>query len=705
MAAVPAAPTLVTVSPLGDTPLHFRSMTGSEEMSRPFEYVVDVLSKRPDLDLSLALGHPLTVAVQCSTGQCSTGPGTEPAAPRFFNGVISRFSQQGMYGNYHAYRAVLHPWLWFLNRFSDCRIFQNKSVPAIVNDILGKYPKIFGQYRISAALADELERRDRYPPREYTVQYRETDLNFVSRLLEEEGISYHFEHGLTSHKMVLTDSSQGRSPRAGYAAVSLRPGLGTGEIECLTSWHVSQELKTASYMLRDFDYLNPLQPVGVKRAATAAPGGRDARASNRQVVGELYDYPGGFATQGQGDHVVTTRLNEAQSFYEVVHASGNTRGPGVGNTFAVSDAPFSEPGLSHLVVGARYDLRGHDPESGGLDPGNDSFHCALTLVRSTEPFRPARQTPRPVVQGPQTAVVVGPRKDPDHQAEIWTDDLGRVLVRFHWERLGPDKPDDPSRAHDEDANDDRGQACWVRVASLWAGKQWGVQFTPRVGHEVMVEFLDGDPDRPIVTGRVYNNLNRPPYPNAKHTHSGIRTHSVPGGGAENFNEIRFEDKKGSEELFVQAEKRHTVVVKADRTLTVGGGETTDIKKLRTATVHEDDKLTIEGAHEMTVGKTCRLRSAGKFTLEQGGADSQNTITAERDTIAINAPAHLELSSEVEITLHVGASSITLKKDRIELKAAAVEITAETETAIAGGPASARLHGAIDLSGTTINMNV
>jgi len=722
-------PGFITVSSLHDEPLHFRSLTGSEEMSRPFEYVVDVLSKRSDLMLGDALGHQMTVTVQSSV---------EGGGERNFNGVIGRFSQVGMHGNHYLYRAVLHPWLWLLGRFSDCRIFQNKDVSTIVNDVFGKYQKAFGQLGIAAGFRDERESADRYPPREYTVQYRETDLTFVSRLLEEAGISYHFEHQAGAHTMVLTDSPRGRPSRTGYATVPLRPAVGTGEIECLTAWAVSQEMRTASCMLRDFDYMHPRDPVSARLSLTSAPDGQRGRA--RQVLGELYDYPGGFLTHARGDSVVRTRLNEEQSFYEMVHAAGNTRGPGVGNVFTLSEAPFSDGKAAHLVVGARYELRGHEPESGGDEAGNDSFQCGLTLLSSREPFCPPRRTPRPIVQGPQTAIVVGPQKDPDHEAELWTDDWGRVLVRFHWERLGADKPDDPSRARDEDAHDDTKHACWVRVASAWAGKQWGVQFTPRVGDEVVVEFLEGDPDRPIVTGRVYNNVNRPPYPNARNTQSGIKTHSTPGGGPDNFNELRFEDKRGSEELYVRAEKNHTVVVKADRTVTVGGNETTDVKLNRATTVHQDDDLTVEGTHQTTVTKaatqtfkgghrldvnggdqniiialnktetvqkTFTLNTDVGFALIQGGqagVGGHNTITAERNEIAVNGPAGVTLTSDVGITLRVGEASIVMTHDRIELKAATVKILGQARTDIFGGGASAELHGSVDVSGTMVNLN-
>ena len=722
-------PGFIRVSSLCDEPLHFRSLTGREEMSRPFEYVVDVLSKRPDLKLGQALGQQMTITVQCSV---------EEGGERIFSGLIGRFSQEGMEGDHYLYRAVLHPWLWLLNRFSDCRIFQNKDVPTIVNDVLGKYQTIFGQLGIAAGFRDDRESADRYPPREYTVQYRESDLTFVSRLLEEAGIAYHFEHQSGAHTLVLTDSPRGRSSRPGYAAVPLRPAVGTGEIECLTAWRVSQELKSAACMLRDFDYMQPRDPVSARLSVTKDPSNEKGRG--RQVLGELYDYPGGFLSHDRGDRVVATRVNEEQSFYEVVQAAGNTRGLGVGNVFALTEAPFSDGKAAHLVVGAHYELRGHAPRSGDDEPGKDSFHCSLTLLSSRQAFCPPRRTPRPVIQGPQTALVVGPRKDPDHEAELWTDDWGRVLLRFHWERLGAEKPDDPSRAHDEDANDDTARACWVRVASAWAGRQWGAQFTPRVGDEVMVEFLEGDPDRPIVTGRVYNNVNRPPYPNSKNTQSGIKTHSTPGGGADNFNELRFEDKRGSEELYVRAEKNHTVFVKADRTVTVGGNETTDVKVNHSTTVHGDDELTVDGTHHATVTKaatqtfngghrlevnggdqhitvamnkietveqTFSLNTDARFVLTQGGkggTGGKTTITAERDEITINGPAGLTLSSEREITLRVGGTSITLRHDQLEVKADAVAIVGQIQTDIAGGGASAKLHGAVDVSGTTVNLN-
>jgi type VI secretion system secreted protein VgrG len=360
-------------------------------------------------------------------------------------------------------------------------------------------------------------------------------------------------------------------------------------------------------------------------------------------VGEFYDYPGRYLSQEDGDRSAMVRLDEVQSYYETIETAGPVRGLGTGSTFMLIDAPWSDGMKEHLVVRAQYELRGHDLESGG-ESEPDVFHCALTLVDSQLPFRPIRRSPRPVVQGPQTAIVVGPNKDDNNPEEIWTDNHGRVLIRFHWERVGKDKPHDTERANDE--ADNLAKPCFVRVASLWAGKQWGVQFTPRIGQEVMVEFLEGDPDRPIITGRVYNSVNMPPYPNDKKTQSGIKTHSSKGGGPNNFNEIRFEDKKGSEELFMQAEKDKKVHVKNDRSATVGANDSIAVGGDRSVTVTGNLSVKVDGggkspnhsAHTVT----------GKYNLHAS------------DTIEGDAPNHIMLTC--------GGSSILIEPNKITLTA-------------------------------------
>ncbi|HEY4184163.1 MAG TPA: type VI secretion system tip protein TssI/VgrG [Polyangia bacterium] len=642
----------INVTPLVGNDLHFHAMSGEEEMSRPFQYVVDVLTKNPDIKLVDALGEKMTVSVQQADSNV-----------RHFNGHVTRFSQVGMRGTFFQYQVVLHPWLWFLAHSSDCRIFQNKTVPAIVKKIFGKYQ--------SSAFKEVLEKPgEDYPAREYTVQYRETDLRFVSRLLEEAGISYHFVHDADSHTLVLTDSVAGREHQDGYATVPLRPLSDVGEIECFTSWHVAQEVRTAGYVLRDFDYLNPRAPL----LAQLVPG----EDKSRKLLGEFYDYPGRYQIQDAGDRAVKVRLNEAQSTYETITGGGPVRGLGVGNIFMLVEAPWSDGKTEHLVVRARYELQGHSPESGGGD-GHDQFDCAMTMIDSQIPFRPAIRTPKPIVQGPQTAIVVGPKKDDDNAEEIWTDDLGRVLVRFHWERVGADKPNDPERADDD--KDNESTPCWVRVASLWAGKQWGIQFTPRIGQEVMVEFLEGDPDRPVVTGRMYNNLNKPPYPNAKKTQSGIKSHSTKGGGPNNFNEIRFDDKKGAEEMFIQAEKTQTVSVKGSRSLSVGGSESISVGGTRDTTVTHKDTVKLHGEHSTTVDKTASYFFKGGHIQNVYGADQEMFVEMGRTDYVTKL---LSMESGDTIKLTVGGSVITITTDSIDLTAAKVTINGSASVEVVGG---------------------
>ena len=373
----------------------------------------------------------------------------------------------------------------------------------------------------------------------------------------------------------------------------------------------------------------------------------------------------------------------------------------------------------HLVVAAHYELRGPDPES-GEGAHHQGFHGSMTLIDAKVPFRPARRSPRPVVQGPQTAIVVGPKKDDDNPEEIWTDDHGRILIRFHWERLGPDKPNDPERSDDDQDNLDR--PCFVRVASLWAGKQWGIQFTPRIGQEVMVEFLEGDPDRPIVTGRVYNNVNMPPYPNAKKTQSGINTHSTKGGGPDNFNEIRFEDKRGQEELFIQAEKNQTTKVKhdqsisvvGDRSVSVGGNESYAVTGTRTSTITKKETQTFKDARTMTVQLTDNVEITGAHT---GKYHAGRTETVESgDTLTVmGSNKKTDVDGAYEITaktafqvIQAGINKILVKdeilldnaKCQIDLKGGDATITAAESITLQCGGASIKLtkDGTIEISG-------
>ena len=633
----------ISVAPIAGQAFHFRAMTGEEELNRPFAYEVEVLSKNDDLSLSGIVGKQMSVIVQQSDG-----------GERCFNGYVTRFSELGMSGRYHAYRAVLRPWLWLLSHTSDCRIFQNKTVPEIVKAVFNKHT--------NALFHESFENAAEYQPRPYTVQYRETDFAFVSRLLEEAGIAYHFVHMADSHTLVLTDAPSVRTSRRGYGEVPLRPRSQVAETECLHTWNVSEEVKTAACALHDFDYRQPGADLLARRGTVP-----DDRS-----LGEHFEYPGRYASTAEAERAVQVRLDESHSGRRVVQAVGPVRGLGVGDVFTLTEAPWSNPRKRHLVVEARYELRGHDPESGGDEGEPDRFACALTLHDAAASFRPARRTPRPVIQGPQTAFVVTPRDQSSEGEEIWTDDHGRILVRFHWERARADVPPQRARPADE-------ASCFVRVASAWAGKRWGLQFTPRVGMEVVVEFLDGDPDRPLVTGAVYNAVNRPPYPNTAKTQSGLRTHSTP-GGTDQGNELRFEDKKGAEELFVFAARDQRVTVQADRHLTVGGAASVTVSGTRTTTVEKKDKLTLSDEQELTVAKRAVHTFAHGLELNVTGADQVTYVEMNRTEQVMKT---LSLESPQRICLSVGASTIVMTPTEIAFAAERITINGQAGVIVSG----------------------
>ena len=654
MAALPA----ITVTPLAGEQLIFRSLVGDEVMNGLFEYEVQVLSKNGDIKLGAALGASMTVHVPL------TGGGV-----RHFNGLVVKLTRIGQLADSFLYRAILRPWMWLLSRSSDCRIFQNQNVPTIVGKILRKAPL----HPFDQSLGE-------YQPRDFLVQYRETDLNFVNRLLEDEGIGYHHVHEADKHTLVLTDPQAKLAPAPGYAEIPLVPATSAGDQECFVTWNASQEIQSAAYLLKDFDYEKP-------RVTLAAPLSTKSTPDFR-VLGELYDYPGRFLTTDAGNRLVGIRLEQAQMYYETFLAAGPVRGVGVGNVFTLGGPLAVGPQRQYLIIGAHYEVHGAAPRSTGGGDKGESFTCSITAIDAKVPYRPARITPRPIVQGPHTAIVVDPKKE-DHNEdpaknEIWTDSLGRVLVNFHWERLGNLKPHDPDRAGD-DADNDKGQ-CWLRVAQLWAGSGFGTVFIPRIGHEVIVEFLEGDPDRPIITGQVYNQDHKPAYlGDSKPTQSGIRSHSTPGGGPKNYNELRFDDKKGSEEVYIQAEKDQLNHVKNNRTATVGAS----------------DSITVGGDRSVTVTGNLSV------TVKGGGKSEFHSLQDVTGKYKLHATDSIDLEAPNYIKLKVGDTYLELTPDKITLHAKGqgeIIVNADVD-AHANGKAKLYLNGDANLSSpgnTTIN---
>ncbi len=540
-------------TPLGEEQLLFRSMHGSEGLSQLFEFEVDLLSPNTSVDMKGLLGKPLALEIQTLSG-----------TPRYLNGQITRFTMIGREGGssrYTVYRASVRPWLWYLTRTSDCKIFQNKSVVEILEDVLGEYGFAF-EKKLSAS----------YRQWEYCVQYQETDFAFVSRLMEHEGIYYYFKHDKNQHTLVLADDMSAHEtlpgyPKIGYLASDRAADPGR---EVIDQWEVTEEIRPGTYVVDDFDFKKPRADLLNTRSQ---PRGNDHGRY------EMYEWMGGYSDAGQGEHYARIRLEEAQAQAEVDTGHANVRGMAPGYRFTMQNAPRNEDNREYLVVSVMYSLREGGYASGGMQ-GEYSFHFGVQPT--SFPFRARRITRVPSTQGPQTATVVGPPGE-----DIWIDKYGRVKVQFRWDRYGQRNED---------------SSCWVRVSSAWAGSNFGAVNHPRVGQEVIVDFIAGCPDRPIIIGRVYNADQMPPLElPAKATVSGFISRTIKGDG-ELANHFMIDDDPSNESIKMHAQKDYSLNVENNETHTVDGTRVTVIEGSDTYTTNTSLDVTVNGPHTLTVNK-------------------------------------------------------------------------------------------------------
>jgi type VI secretion system secreted protein VgrG len=614
-------------TPLGPDELLFLRMHAREEVSRLFEYEIDLLSRKPDIDPDKILAKSVTVKLELPEGKT-----------RHFNGYVTCFAQVGMHGRFHLYRAVVRPWLWFLDRGANCRIFQELTVPEILK-------KVFDECTIQNVKLDGLTAS--YAKRDYCVQYRESDFNFVSRLMEDEGIYYFFEHAEGKHKLVLADSYGAHSPFGGYEKISFSTLERTTRVEkeYIHQWSFEREVQPGKFVLDDYDFEKPKTDLMVKTSQ---------QRGHELAEFEVYDYPGGYFKTGDGDHYVRARMEEAHHQFELAEGKSNARGLAVGCLFDLTGHPRSDQNREYLVLSGDYELEYTQYES--MENPGSRYACSFTALNSRQAFRPRRSTRKPIVQGPQTAVVVGPSGD-----EIYTDKYGRVKLQFHWDRLG---------------KSDENSSCWTRVSHPWAGKNWGMVAIPRIGQEVVVDFLEGDPDRPLITGRVYNADQMPPWDlPANKTQTGILSRSSKGGSGSNANAIRFEDKKGEEQVWIHAEKNQDIEVENDethwvghdRSKTIDHDETTQVKHDRTETVGNNETITIGvdrteqvGSNEtITIGANRTETVAANQSVTIGATDTLTVATQRTHTVGANETITVGAAQEVTVgaarALTVGAN--------------------------------------------------
>ena len=596
---------ITLTSPLPAEDLRFESMTASASLSMLGEMTLGLISQKPDLKPEDLLGKPVTVTLELREN-----------TKRYFHGYVTRFGLGAHRGRYYGYQATLRPWLWFLTRTSDCRIFQELAVPDIVK-------KVFEDHGIA-----DFEFKLFRPYRKWTycVQYRESDFNFVARLLEHEGIYWYFEHTDGAHKLVLVDSQSAHDAVAGYESLPYFENAAEAppDIDYISRWHFAREVKTGLVVTTSYDFERPSTSLQVEKKKQ-----RSYELSDY----EQFDYQGDYSQADDGTHWVDNRVDELQSRFELLRGSSNAQGLSCGHLVKLARHPREDQNAEYLVTAESVHAHQATSESGS----SHEYSCDFSAIPSGQQFRAPRRTPKPFVQGPQTAIVVGPSGD-----EIYTDKYGRVKVQFHWDRYG--KKDEKS-------------GCWVRVSHPWAGKNFGAIHIPRIGQEVVVDFLEGDPDQPLITGRVYNAEQMPPWElPANATQSGILTRSSKGGAYGNANAIRFEDKKGSEQLWFHAEKNQDIEVENDethwvghdRTKTIDNDETVHVKHDRTETVGNNETIAIGVDRTETVGSNETITVGSNRSVSVGASETKTVALQRTHTVGINETIAIGAAQEIAI---------------------------------------------------------
>ena len=589
-------------TPLGEDVLILRSFQGHEAISKLFAFELDLVSEEPSIKYDDIVGQAVTIRVTLADGSSS----------RYWNGYVSRFVQAGRDSNVAVYHATVVPWLWFLDQTTDCRIFQNKTAPDIIKQIFQEY----GYSDFTLKLYGDFVKRD------YCVQYRESDFNFVSRLMEEEGIFYFFEHEHGKHTLIL-----GNDPAAHQACPNQSSaryeGTGGGwqDDDVVLQWLQEQEVRPGSFTSTDYNFETPTANM--------------LSSVNGKGKWEIYDFPGEYTKRADGDKLVKIRLQEQQTPKCVARGTSDCRAFGVGYKFKLTDHYRDDLNQEYILTALRHSAHHNLGLSSGSGDTNPAYENSFECVPSSIPIRPARRTPVPVVQGCQTAVVVGPDGE-----EIFTDKYGRVKVQFHWDREG---------------KKNENSSCWVRVSYPWAGKAWGGVQIPRIGQEVIVDFIEGDPDRPIITGRVYNAGQMPPWDlPGKKSISGYKSNSTKGGGG--YNELSFDDTKGTELIQVHGqydmdtkiehdERRHVV---NNRTKNVDVDETSTIGNNRTEKVGKNEQITIGVDRTESVGANEKI-SIGSNRTETVGANESITVALTRTrNVGINEMVNVGGAQEITV---------------------------------------------------------
>ncbi len=628
----------LTVAPDTGLSLVLDAMEATEELGRPFLIVLDVSSAKPKGDLHAILGSSATVSL------------THPTkAKRYFNGVVARINYRGLTGGAYRYRLELRPWLWLLSSKQDCRIFSSQSPWQIMT----------GLFR-DAGFSDFSDKRQNSAGDtvlDYCVQYRESTFHFATRLMEQFGLYYYVTHADGSHTICFADDPNSHTAISKAIPYRYQQTEWLAADDHVWDWSAEAQIQPGAYTLREYNFVTPKADLTAKSLID----GKHTYGSN-----EVYDYPGLYETADDGQKVAQVRMQDLETRRQTYGGISNARELGAGVKFTISDFPDTAVNQEYLVTESHCSLRAGELRATQDGDIIDTFRCEMKAVPGSRQFRLPPLTPRPVIRGPQTARVAG-----ESGQEVTTDQYGRIKVKFPWDRR---------------TQEDENSSCWIRVAQIWAGTSWGAMFIPRIGQEVIVEFLEGNPDRPLVTGQVYNASTTVPYtlPDNK-TRSTIKSNSSLGGGG--FNEFRFEDKKDSEEVFLQAQKDFNVVVLNNETVKITQDTTTTVSKgNRSVTVSQGNDT-----HTVSQGNRSVTVSQGNDTHTVSQGNREATVSVGKDSLTVSQGDHTitvtagnsTVSAGQSITLKVGPNSIKIDTTGVTISATKISISATASLEASG----------------------
>jgi type VI secretion system secreted protein VgrG len=672
---------LQVTTPLGENALVIKGFRGGEELNNLFSFELELLAMNSiPIDFGKLIGNEMTLKV------ATPGEGSE-SQWRYQSGICAAFSQGDRNERFTAFYAQIVPRIWLLTQKVQSRIFQQKSVPDILKEVFEGYDC-------------DYQLHGRYEAREYCVQYRESDFDFASRLMEEEGIYYLFKHSENRHKMILADTPTSHLdvPGVATARYSMIEGA-PRKADHIFEWCKTQTIRPSKYSLWDHSFQQPKQNLEAKaQIMPSVHVGSVEHKLNGQVNAplEVYEFPGGYAVRFDGvnpsggdqpnrlqklfeENERTTKLRmqaEAAESVKIV-GSSSCRNFTAGHKFTL-ERHFDADG-DYVLVSVTHEASLGDAYVSGSGAGDFTYSNSFTCIPMQLPFRPKRKTPKPFVQGVQHAVVTGPPGE-----EIFTDKYARVKVQFYWDRQGK-----------KDAN----SSCWLRVGQTWADKNWGSVQIPRIGQEVIVAFVEGNPDEPLIVGSVYNRDTMPPYelPGQKVV-CGLKSNTYKGNG---YNEMSMDDTSGKEKITVHAQYDMDSTVEHDQT----------------DTVHNDRKITIDGTHTETIKKNTTIKiTEGKLDHDvvagtakyhvQGAVnedfdDKQETIV-NKDIIIESETTKIHVTAATEIQLQVGASTLLMKCDgSIKLTGTSIAIDGDAKVAVHGGEVESKADGSHTTAGAIV----